>query len=242
MMQRRSTGVLTGFNALILTAIFTLSPSPSRADETIVSSLALKQGGVTHIYGVGHAEAQSFLTGSFRYQLTSIIARVGNRVGNQTTEIKPFANLRADDGNNGPVTGKTNYLTAFAVPTISTTGLLNETFLPNAPVILEANTRYWFALGSLGGSDNDNFEYQWVYSSSGGPLNIPSRYALTNDEGEHWTLARDNPYLFEVRGERLISAAPEPSTLAFLGLTLGVLAASSSVNFSLCRNPVRKKK
>lgn len=243
MARRFPTRVFHGVFVLVaaLASVISLS-SVSRADSVITSSLALPSVGVANIFGVGLAEAQIFRTDNHRYELTSLVARVGNQDG----AILPFANLRAHDATtNTPVTGKTNFLTSFAVPDL-TGPLSDRSFTPNAPVILEANTRYWFVLGTL--SDNTT-NYDWAFSSSAGPITgpggIPARFAETLDEGDSWAGFNDTPYLLEVRGNLIVATAPEPSAFSLFvsGLFVSGLLAVAGLPAPdplTRRNAVRK--
>ena len=197
-------------------------PMLSFADSVIVSSLSLPidPTGPAIYKGIGLEDMQLFVTDNHRYQLTSVIARVGNQSGTPNV----FSELRADDtGNNLPVVGVSNVLATFAIPDL--TGVVSDrAFNPNAPVVLEPNTRYWFGVGTLSGPEAGQFN--WAFSSASGPVTgpgaIPSRFAETFDAGNSWEGFTATPFFLEVRGDIIATgAAPEPSSfglLAFAGL------------------------
>ena len=133
--------------------------------------------------------AQSFQSDNQQYSLASIDAVVGN--GSTAPLPDVVAELRADDaGTIGAL------IATFTAPDVSEPASA-LTFLPNGAVTLEANTQYWFVLGSSNPGDGTYF---WQYAEGNaftGPGSL-SGFADTPDSGVNWIYGSDNPYFLQV--------------------------------------------
>lgn len=201
--------------------------SASRADSLIVSNLGSPASLASPVIfsQQGEENAQKFRTDNNRYQLTSIVARAGK---NRLPIV--FAELRAHDAANDiPVGGAGGVLTAFTVPTLPDAGtdnlteadLSDATFTPDSALILEPNTDYWFAVGTLSSADSGVFGWGFTAPSAAsiGPGTIFSRIAGSGSAGEAWVGFDDTPFFLEVRGQIVgTGTAPEPTSFALLAL------------------------
>ena len=223
--------------AVTIPLAFAALPAPALAQEVLVSSLELAPGrdSPDRLKGL-FSDAQLIRTDNRRWQLISITVRVGNLNDPDQTLIK-MAELRADNnvgnGQNLPVAGSGNVLTDFTFPDL-TGDVSDRDFTANKPVILEANTNYWFVLGTFSSAE-DPRSFDWAFSAGGatqgtGSLALPgastSRFALSDNGMQGWVGVNDTPFFIQVNGIAVSDvSAPEPSALALMTLAgLPVLA------------------
>ena len=133
--------------------------------------------------------AQSFQSDNQQYSLASIDAVVG---GGSTAPLpEVVAQLHADNaGTIGAL------IATFTAPDVSESASA-RTFLPDNAVTLDANTQYWFVLGS---ADPGDGTYFWQYAEGDaftGPGSLGG-FAHTAESGVDWTYSTDNPYFLQV--------------------------------------------
>jgi hypothetical protein len=224
-------------NALKLASIICLSSfttSASYADSLIISSLnqTADASSPSLFTQLDQESAQKFRTGAQRYRLTSIIARVGK---NRSPLV--FAELRSSDTQaNLPTAGPTGILTTFTIPTLpnamtdnlTAANLSDAAFTPNTNFILEANTDYWFGIGTFSSADSGVFGWGFTDGNGAAP-GAPNEIAGSGSAGQAWVGPgpgdKSGAFFIEVRGELLGGVtAPEPSSMTLLSLAFLPLA------------------
>lgn len=192
-----------------------LAPPAARAD-ILVSNLDQPFRAATPIAELEYWGAQSFNTSDFAMDLLSVAAIVGN--GANAPAV--VAELRRATGANFEIdTSAAGLVGTFTAPDMSGATSVRM-FTPDSAMTLDANTTYWFLLGSSNAGT-----YDWDYANSGlfsGPGSL-GNYSDSSDGGVTWDLrGNDFPYFIEVNGS---AAIPEPASAGLAGvLTLGWLA------------------
>jgi len=116
------------------------------------------------------------------YSLASIDAIVGS--GSNAPAPVVVAQLHADDA--GAIGA---LITTFSAPDVSGVEVA-RTFVPNDPVTLDPNARYWFVLGS---EDPGDGTFYWAYAEGNefvGPGTL-HHFADTTESGIDWTYRAD---------------------------------------------------
>jgi hypothetical protein len=187
-----------------------LAAGPGRADVVVGNLGDFPAGAFGLVPGSTTDVAQQFTTGIQGFDLTDIQATVGG-VRNLTSGA---AYLLSDSGGSpGSLVANLN----FSASDFPALGVGVVTFTPSSPVMLTADTTYWFALG-----DRDSIasrsSFGWSVTFSGavlGPGSIGD-YAKSSDEGQTWNGPfSDARGLIQVDGTP--TAVPEPSSALVVG-------------------------
>lgn len=199
-------------SVIALGAVASFLSLPTARGDILVSNLDQPYRGSTPVAELEYWGAQSFTTSDFAVELLSITAMVGN--GANAPAV--VAELRRSTGVYYEIdTSPAGLVGTFTAPDMSGVSSA-RTFTPTSVMSLDANTNYWFILGS---SNEGTFD--WDYADTGlfsGPGSF-GNFADSDDGGATWVLrGNDFPYFLEVNAS---TAIPEPSAL--LPLTMLVL-------------------
>jgi hypothetical protein len=194
-----------------LGAVASLLALPAARADILVSNLDQPLRDSSPIAQLEYWGAQSFATAGVAVDLASIAAIVGNGANSPLV----VAELRLSTGPLHEIdTSPAGLVTTFTAPDVSG-ALAPRVFTPDTPVTLDANTSYWFLLGSSNGGT-----YDWSYADTNlfsGPGTL-GNYADSSDGGATWILrGNDFPYFIEVNTSATI---PEPASGGLAGVML----------------------
>jgi hypothetical protein len=212
-------GRLTRVVAVLVLALLNLPEAGAGSITVIGNASQTSAGTLTAVASLGgsYAKAVGFTMGPQPYTLDSVTLRLAVQPGSiSTLSVSLFGGSAADPS--GPA------LVGFGTPTIPTLAG-NVTFLPTAPLVLQANRTYWLEVS--GQSDTLN-GIVWYASTPGiKPTGVATSLGarFTNQLVSLESLATSSVMnTFQVTGSPLVSPAAVPEPPGLVPAAFSVLA------------------
>lgn len=193
------------FGALLATALGVVGVQSQTIIFDSLSNTPYSGTGLLHASPI----AASFSTTSSAFDLVDVkvLLNDAGSIGSGTTTVSLFSDIPGVGGA-GPTPGSLLTTIGTLPDTSLTTANSVFDFTLGTPFVLSASSRYWIELSSTASSTA-----HWAYTSSSAGTGVASEYFYSSGSGGTFANNPTGPFYMQV------SAVPEPSTLALLGLS-----------------------